>query len=120
MSNQQLEHIEQQIAQGRFKEAQSEIELLESSGDLMVNDPLAMRHLHSTLFLKMGSLKEGKQAAEQLLEENKNVGDLLLEFNALINIIWALAYLGKIEEGLKLTRRGEKVLKIFAQTHPLR
>ncbi len=61
----------------------------------------------------MGRLKEGLQVAEQLLEESKKVGDPLLELNTLINIIWALPYFGKNDEGLQRAKRGEKLLKIL-------
>lgn len=65
----------------------------------------------------MGRFKEGLQVAEQLLDESKKVGEPLLELNALINIIWSLQHFGKLEEGLQLVKRGEKLLKILAQTH---
>ncbi|UCE13744.1 MAG: tetratricopeptide repeat protein [Candidatus Heimdallarchaeota archaeon] len=113
MIAQQLEQIEQLIAQAEFKEAQTAIELLESSEQLTADDRLKLRYLQSTLYLTMGRLNEGFQVAEELLEASKKVDDPLLELDTLINIIWALGYLGKIEEGFQLTRRGEKLLEIL-------
>ena len=77
MTAQQQEQIKQLRAHAKFKEALSEIELLESSEKLSPDDRLMLRYFQSTLFLKMGRLKEGLQVNEQLLEDSKKVGDPL-------------------------------------------
>jgi tetratricopeptide (TPR) repeat protein len=117
LTGQQLDHIKHLIAQAQFPDALQELKTLESSEQLTSDNRLTLRYLQSTLFLNMGRFKEGLQVAEQLLEDIKIIGDPLLELNALINIIWAVGCLGKLDEGLHLARRGEKLLKILEQTH---
>jgi tetratricopeptide (TPR) repeat protein len=117
LTAQQLEQIEQLIAQGQFPDALKKITTLESSEQLIANNRSMLRYLQSTLFLKMGRFKEGLQVAEKLLEDSRKAGDPLLEFNSLINVIWALQSLGRYDEGLQLARRGEKLLKILVQAH---
>ena len=77
MTAQQLEQIEQLIAQAKFPDALKELTTLDSSEQLTADDRLRLRYLQSTLSLKMGRLKEGKKVADQLLRESKVVGNHL-------------------------------------------
>lgn len=115
MYNLQLKQIELLIDQAKFTEALNEITTLEQSVQLTNNERLTLKYLKSTLYLKKGLLKEGKQVAEQLLEEIRETGNQLREVDALINVIWALQWLGRLDEGLQLVKRGEKLLKILVQ-----
>jgi tetratricopeptide (TPR) repeat protein len=113
--NLQFKQIELLIDQVKFTEALNEITTLEQSVQLTNNERLTLKYLKSTLYLKKGLLKEGKQVAEQLLEEIRETGNQLREIDALINVIWALQWLGRLDEGLQLIKRGEKLLKILVQ-----
>jgi len=119
LAAQQLEQIEQLIAQAKFSDALKELTTLENSDQLTTDDRLIVRYLQSTVILKMGRFKEGTQIAEQLLKDSKKVGNPLLELNSLINTLWGLQCLGRWDEGLQLASRGENLLKILTQTQQL-
>ncbi|MFX0182582.1 MAG: tetratricopeptide repeat protein [Candidatus Hodarchaeota archaeon] len=113
MYNQQLEKVEQLLTQCEFKKALNEIKHIEQSEHLTENEQLTLKYLKSTLYLKRGMFNDGNQVAEQLLEESKKVGNQLREVDALINISWALNYMGRLDDSMQLVRRGEKLLKIL-------
>ncbi|MFX1424599.1 MAG: tetratricopeptide repeat protein [Promethearchaeota archaeon] len=114
MYDQQLEQIEQLVDQAKYVKALNTITNLEQS-ELMNNERLALQYLKSTLYLKKGQLKEGKRVAEHLLKKSRETGNQLRELDALMNISWALQWLGQINKGLELVKRGEKLLKILVQ-----
>ncbi len=117
MYTQQLEQIKQMVEQAKFNEALNEIKNIEQSEQLTKNEHLTLKYLKSTLYLKKGQFKEGKQVADQLLEESREVGNQLKELDTLFNIIWALQYLGKLDDGLQLAKRSKKLLRILKQDH---
>ena len=48
------------------------------------------------------------KVAEQLLEESREGGNQLGELDALINTIWPLQFLGRLDDGLKLARQYDR------------
>ncbi len=75
MYTQQLEQIERLVEQAKFNEALSEIKNIKQSEQLTKNEHLTLKYLKSTLYLKKGQFKKGKQVANQLLEESREVGN---------------------------------------------
>ena len=93
MHTNQLEQIERLVEQSNFNEALNEIKTIQQLKQLTENEQLTLKYLKSTLYLKKGLFNDGKQVAEQLLEESREVGSQLREVDALINLIWAYLWL---------------------------
>lgn len=114
-SDQELDQIKQLMSQAQFADAEQRIKILESSQRLSKEKQLALKYLKSTLSLKIGKIVEGKQLAEQLLEESRKLNNQLLEIDALNNLMWASNMSGDHDYGLQLSIGGEKLLEMFSQ-----
>lgn len=108
-----MQQIDLLIHQAKFEEALEKLQSVKHVNQFSESEKLALYHLESTIYLKMGKFEEGKKIAEQLLIESQEYGDKQRELDGIINLIWALLKQDKIRLALDMVEKGEKVLKLL-------
>ncbi|MHA2298603.1 MAG: tetratricopeptide repeat protein [Candidatus Hodarchaeales archaeon] len=106
-----LTRVKQLKNQGNFREALSEIELVERTTNLSDEEHLTCLCQKQELLLKLGELSRVLQIGSQVIKESEKLEKSLQTVDAIIFNATALRIKGKYKEALALVERGEQILK---------
>ena len=100
---------------GKFEEALILVNNLEAKEDLTDTDQILCLLLKSSVLLRFGNFEDCFKSAEKAYLENQVLGNHLYSIDALLNMAWALVWLGNFEKAYDLTLKSEKILKTLTK-----
>ncbi|KON27609.1 hypothetical protein AC481_04310 [miscellaneous Crenarchaeota group archaeon SMTZ-80] len=113
--NKKLNKAELLKNEGKYKEALQLLNNLEEKANLPPQEKLACQLLKSTCLNRLGQDEDALKLAKQVYQESKRMGNLLLSFDASIEIAEALLFLGKLDKSFEIIDRSESLLKLITQ-----
>jgi len=97
--------------QGKFEKAISLIKKFEAKNNLTTMDQLSFNLLKSSILNRFGNYEESLKFAEKAYQESKVLKNTLSSIDALVNMAWALSFLGDLEKALDLTLESEYIFR---------
>jgi tetratricopeptide (TPR) repeat protein len=92
--------------EGKFEKALSLIKKFEGKKNLTPMDQLSCNLLKSSILNRFGNYEESLKFAEKAYQESQELKNNLSSIDALVNMAWALTFLGDLEKALDLTEQG--------------
>ena len=101
--------------EGKYKEAFQLLNNLEENANLPPQEKLTCQLLKSTCLNRLGQEEDALKLSKQTYQESKRLGNLLQSLDASIEIVEALMFLGRLDEGSEIIDRCEGLLKLITQ-----
>ena len=118
MDNDKVHQIEELLSQTKYEEAQQIVQQMEQMENLPPDDNLRCLLYKTQILIGKGEYEKALNLAETVLIESRELGNLLLETDALIVQADALEKLTKHDESLKLINQCEQNLFTLREKHP--
>jgi len=115
----ELNNAEELMNTGKYDEVLSILNNLEELS-LTPSDQLTLHILKSSLLNKMGNYEEGFKIAEQAYQESQRLPDHLQSIDALVNMTYAIMWLGNLEKASDLILQSENLIKPFRKKKVLK
>ncbi|MFX0026429.1 MAG: tetratricopeptide repeat protein [Candidatus Hermodarchaeota archaeon] len=97
--------------EGKFEKAFSLIKKFEGKKTLIPMDQLSCNLLKSSILNRFGNYEKSLKFAEKAYQESQELKNNLSMIDALLNMAWALSFLGDLEKVLDLTTQSEDILR---------
>ncbi len=105
--------------EGKFEEVFLLLNKIDKKEDLTDLDRLTHNLIKSSVFFRFRDDEECFKYAEKAYQESQELGLDLYSIDALLNMAWALLWLGDFEKAFELTLRSENILKTLTNISTL-
>lgn len=105
--------------EGKFEEVLLLVNKIDKNEDLTDLDRLTHNLIKSSVFFRFRDDEECFKYAEKAYQESQELGLDLYSIDALLNMAWALLWLGDFEKAFELTLRSENILKTLTNISTL-
>ena len=102
-------HARKLFEEGKFEKVLSLIKKFEGKKNLTPMDQLSCNLLKSSILNRFGNYEESLRFAEKAYQESQELKNNLSSIDALLNMAWALTFLGDLEKALDLTVQSEDI-----------
>lgn len=118
-TQEKLSWINQLIFSCKYAEAQNEIQTLEKSKQLAIEEALTLKLMKSTLFYRLGKNIESLEIIDQLMKDSAKHGQKLIEMDSLILKIKIISRLGHRDDVKTLLKQGKTLIKNLDVENPM-
>ena len=115
----EITQAKQLFDEGKFEEVLLLLNKIDKKEDLTDLDRLIHNLIKSSVFYRFRDDEECFKYAEKAYQESQELGLDFYSIDALLNMAWALLWLGDFEKAFELTLRSENILKTLTNISTL-